>query len=278
MTQDQKFQSGQVLLITLLVLSVATTIALSIIGRTTLETQSTSQLEESMRAFNAAEAGIEVALKNSVESSITNYIPGVNYNATIADIGNATGVYQLPAKTEKGSTETIWLANHVNGVLDEDTQAYTSDIDVCISSETPVEPALLVSVYYVDTGIYKVKSGAYDPAPASRSTPNQFSSIEGTLGGCGNSGMYVKTGLITALGIDPAAVVLLTLRIRPVYSDATIGVNAGTSLLPLQGNKIESTGTAPSSGIARRIIVNQEFQSASTAFDGGIYSQGTFGH
>ena len=232
MTQEQKFQSGQVLLITLLVLSVATTIALSVIGRTTLETQSISQIEESTRAFNAAEAGIEVALKSGLDASKADFVHDVNYNAKISDFGNATGVYQLTAKTEKGSTETIWLANHdVNGVLDE-TQAYASDIDICMRNESPTLPAMVVSVYYKDGLLYKTAYGAYDPVVSRQNgtTPyslaNNFTEPTATTGGCNNANMFVKSNLFASLGIDSASVILLMLRIRPVYNDATIAVNS----------------------------------------------------
>ena len=65
-TSESRADSGQVLLITLLVLSVAVTIALSLIGRGTMDANMSANLEESARAFNAAEAGIEDALKSGI--------------------------------------------------------------------------------------------------------------------------------------------------------------------------------------------------------------------
>ena len=56
-------QPGQVLLLTLLVLSVATTVVLSLIGRATTDVAISNQIAESQRAFSAAEAGIEEMLK-----------------------------------------------------------------------------------------------------------------------------------------------------------------------------------------------------------------------
>src|SRR3990172_6897276 len=103
-------QSGQVVLITLLVLTIATTVALSLISRTTTDTTITAQVEESSRAFNAAEAGIEEALISGGGTRGAQVLaPGVSYAVSVASIGTAVGIYEFPKKTLKGVTETLWL-------------------------------------------------------------------------------------------------------------------------------------------------------------------------
>lgn len=285
MAVKQNPQSGQVLLITLLVLSVATTIALSVIGRTTLETQSISQTEESTRAFNAAEAGIEVSLKSGLPTSNVT-VSGVNYNTQISDFGNSSGIYRMPTNTFKGETETIWLANHNGVVLDESTQVlYPDDIAVCMGSDSSTLPAMVVSVYFKDGLLYKTKYGAYDPVPERRSgtfpysLANNFTAPSATSNGCGSANMFIISNLLSTLGLNPTppSVVLLMLRIRPVYNDATIAIDTGTATLPFQGNQIISSGNT-TSGLTRKIIVNQQYRTLSSAFDGGVFSQDSFGH
>ena len=87
--KSYRHQQGQILLITLLVLTVATTIALSLIGRATIDLSMSNQLEESTRAFNAAEAGVEQALKSGLGTNgpavLTN---GVTYDVTVNTIGD----------------------------------------------------------------------------------------------------------------------------------------------------------------------------------------------
>jgi hypothetical protein len=118
-------QSGQVVLITLLVLTIATTVALSLIARTTTDTTITAQVEESSRAFSAAEAGIEEALKTASGTIGAKVLTsGVLYNVTVNSIGGAVGVYEFSKKTLKGDTETLWLVAHDSNGVPIITQTY----------------------------------------------------------------------------------------------------------------------------------------------------------
>jgi hypothetical protein len=67
---------------------------------------------------------------------------------------------------------------------------------------------------------------------------------------------------------------VLALRIRPVYQDTQIAVDAPIPL-PVQGRRIESIG-ALQSGVTRKILVYQQFRSAATIFDAAVYSQSSF--
>ncbi len=60
--------SGQVLLITMLVMAVATTIGLALASRSTQDVNISTQVEESSRAFSAAEAGIEEGTEAGVRT------------------------------------------------------------------------------------------------------------------------------------------------------------------------------------------------------------------
>ncbi len=274
-------ESGQVLLISLLVLSIATTVALSLIGRSTTDVAISNQISESSRAFSAAEAGIEEALKTGAGSAGAQVLTaGVTYNVSKADIGGAAGAYVVPKKVNRGSAETLWLVGHnADGTLVERPTYTAPTIDVCWSSEGTT-PAMIVSVVYkTAVGAYRVAKGAYDPN-STRVLTNKFSGVTSTTGGCGSGTgtTYKQTvtfGSFTP-AINPASDTLLMLRLQPVYADANLAVNA-TSALPLQGGKIESTGTSEA-GITRKIVVYQQYQSPPSIFDSVIYSQGSFGH
>lgn len=279
MTSDTS-QRGQVLLISLLVLSIATTVALSLIGRSTTDVAISTQISESSRAFSAAEAGIEEALKTGVGSSGAQVLTaGVTYNVTKADIGGAAGTYVFPKKVPRGRTETLWLVSHnADGTLAE-TPTYTApSIDVCWSSQTTT-PALIVSVLYkTAAGAYRVAKDAYDP-DATRALTNKFSAV-GATGGCGagTETTYKQTVTFGSFvpAINPGSDTLLMLRLQPVYSDASLAVNAiGT--LPLQGSRLESIGTT-ATGVTRKIVVYRQFRSPPSIFDSVIYSQDSFGH
>jgi type II secretory pathway pseudopilin PulG len=264
-------ESGQIVLITLLVLSIAATVALSLIARTTTDVTMSSQVEESARAFNAAEAGIEQALKLGVGTAGPQVlIPGVNYDVTVASIGGAAGVFTVPRRTPRSTTETVWLVDHnPDGTLDE-TPTFTAPLlSLCWSQESTI-PAVVTTILYKRGASYYVAKGAYDP-DSIRATTNNFSGVTALSGGCGSSGMYGQTVTFADFGINPAVDILLMLRVRPVYADTQLAVDASIPL-PLQGNRIESLGTTET-GVTREIIVYQQYRSAPTLFDAALYSQ-----
>jgi hypothetical protein len=270
--------SGQVVLITLLVLTIATTVALSLISRTTTDTSITNQVEESSQAFSAAEAGIEEALRSGVGTTGVQILTsGTSYNVLVSTIGNAVGIYEFPKKTLKGTTETLWLANHdpSTGELDETQWYNASSIDICTGGDAITVPALAVTLLYRESsdGSYRVVKTGYDPDGA-RAAVNKFDSIS-PPGNCGDTGtLYTKTLTFSTLdpSIDPSVDTLIALRLRPLYNDAKIAFNTGAALLPRQGNRIESTG-ATVGGTNRKIIVYQQYRAPSTVFDAALYSQ-----
>lgn len=272
------YQSGQVLLLTLLVLSVATTVVLSLIGRATTDVAISNQIAESQRAFSAAEAGIEEMLKTgSVAPGINTLSSGATYSVAKTDIGGAVGAFQFPSKTAVGSTETLWLVEHAaDGSLIE-TPTYTSgSIDVCWSSE-PTTPAALISVLYKSGASYRVARGAFDP-DSIRNATNHFVVPTVTTGGCGaGTGTTYKQTITFANftpPIVPASDVLILLRLTPLYNETKFAVSS-TTVLPLQGNRVESSGFT-TGGITRKIVVYQQYRAPASLFDAAVLSGGDF--
>lgn len=274
------FEQGQILLITLLVLTVATTIALSLIGRATIDLSMSNQLEESTRAFNAAEAGIEQALQSGLGTTgPTTLTSGVSYEVSVDSIGGQVGVFQLAHKTPQNVTETIWLVEHDpnTGALNEARYFQDTSLSLCWSQEeAPEEAAALeVTVLYKDNlNEYHAARMAIDPDGVTRD--NNFDSSGITLDGCG-LGYYEKQISFTDLLIDPAGTdTLLALRIRPMYADATIALDA-VSAIPQQGNVIESVGTT-GTGVSRKVVVYQQYRAPLSVFDSVLFSQSTLSH
>ena len=267
-------QSGQMVLVALLVLTIALTIALSVIGRTTTDVIITSDLEESARAFNAAEAGIEQALKSGTGGAAV-LSSGSSYATTVSAVGGAVGVYQFSQKTLRDVTETLWLVSHnADGTLAE-TPTYTdASVDLCWSSESTT-PGLVVSVLYKQSGNYRVAKAAYDPDATRRAT-NNFSAPTAASGGCGNASMYQARLTFSDLGITPAVDTLLMVRVRPVYSETQLASEA-SQVLPLQGSRVESVG-ATGAGITRKVMVYRTYRSAASVFDNAVFSEGSFSH
>lgn len=265
-----KRQSGQIVLITLLVLTVAITLVLAFIGRTTTNVAITSQLEESARAFNAAEAGIESALKSGANATET-LSSGASFAVNVTNIGGAAGIFEFPKKTTPNTTETLWLVEHnADGTLNESTAFGSNTINICWSQESTT-PALSLLVVYKRAGVYSVAHGSYDQDAASRA--NNFSAPTSSGAGCGKSNMYVKAiNFSTDFGITVATDTLLMIRIRPYYASTSILIDPNGIALPLQAKELVSTGTV-SSGVTRKIVVFQQYKTPASIFDHVLYSQ-----
>lgn len=281
-------QSGQILLITLLVLSVATTMVLSLIGRATTDVAITSQIEDSTRAFNAAEAGIEEVLKTGLGINTPQELAtGLTYTAPITPIGNVNGVYKLPRITSQGETETIWMVPHnADNSINDTAPYYTRNINICWSHNTPI-PALVLTIFYKSGGVYKVARGAFDPdgspgpVRAQNNFIQNFNNPHDKNNGCGKSNVYLRRIIFNDFGIDPAVDVITQLRLKPVYNDTqfyieTLGAALGGTL-PDQGKNIVSTGVT-ASGTTRKIVVTQQYRTASPVFDYAVFSEQSFGH
>lgn len=78
-------KSGQVVLIVLLVMVVVLTIGLSLISQSVTDISISKDEEESIRAFSAAEAGIEAALQNIGAAPSTVEVDGITANITISN-------------------------------------------------------------------------------------------------------------------------------------------------------------------------------------------------
>lgn len=268
---------GQVLLITVLVLSIGVTIALSLIGRGVTDVSMSRNLEESARAFSAAEAGIEEALRTgTVITEARVYVPGVKYQSSVLDIGGTTGSYTLPT-TGVGQVESVWLVDHATGTntIDE-TKPYTgTSINVCWTPpSTPggAVPAVEIALYYKVGGAYLVQRGAYDPDSVARPS-NNFSAVTQINGSCGTVANVYRQSIAIPAGTP------LLLRIRPFYAATTITVApvGADIILPKQGTEITSTGTTDG-GVSRKIVVKRQYPWPAGIFDYGVYSQDSFVH
>lgn len=278
-TVQSRLQSGQMLVITLLVLTIAITIALALISRTTTDVSISNQVEDSARAFNAAEAGIEDSLKSGQGANAQILANGSQYTSSVATIGGATGVFSFPTKALLGITQTLWLTNHEkNGSLND---SWTTDansigapytgttIDVCWSKETVI-PAMEISIWK-DSIVYR---RTYDP-DTTRNTSNNFSNVTASTGtNCGQTNTYRQHLTFTT---DFNANILTTtpmlmMRIRPIYSDANIWIDTGTNVLPPQGSQVTSVGTS-GANVTRKIVVYQQYRAPLNLFDNVLYSQ-----
>lgn len=298
-------KSGQALLIILLAMVTITTVVLSIVSRSVSEVEVTNKEEDSLRAFTAAEAGIEEALISAtigttLEESITVPTTGSltseisNYTVDVIGYPQNATQFAYPFELLSGDTASVWLVTR-NGVqtlpctgstcFDPDPQNLT----ICWGNTTPnvidaSSPAIeLTFVYKVGTTYYTTRA-AFDPF-LNRRSDNKFQVPTATNGsGCSNiagenykfrkdfSAQELTTGVASSLGLPTTAGATELLKVRLLYNTTTphgFGVISNAPL-PSQGRQVNSVGESGNS--TRRIEAYLLNPSTPSVFDGAIYS------
>lgn len=150
--------SGQVVLILLLVMTVALAIGLSIVQRSLTDVSTSTKIEQSSRAFSAAEAGIEKALLNPATdpNSIDVNLSENNSSATVKDSGllpNPKQALEFPP-VSKEEIVHMWLEQYKQSSL----EVYWGDIN-----NMNDKPALELNILSLKNGKYVNKKVFLDP-------------------------------------------------------------------------------------------------------------------
>lgn len=282
-----KNQSGQALLLVLLSMAVALTLVLSVLSRTISDVKISSQGENSLRAFSAAEAGVEQALVVGSDTGSVD-IGDAKFSAKVSDFAEGEAAFVFPNSFVSGEPAVVWFVSHdANGNLSCSGAGNAcfngSKIKLCWGDETAggVIPAIEGTIFYTtspgDYSTVKIARVAYDKEASSRNNNfDQPASGNCTIGGVILS--YKKEFDFSSLGIAGFGTqnVLQFMVLKLLYSNTAhpIGVDvAGSgSLLPAQGQLVESSGT---SGDANRSInVFQGYGELPLVFYAAIYGEG----
>ena len=291
----RSFESGQALLIVLLSMAVVLVLVLSILSRSITDVGVTTQGEESLRAFSAAEAGVEYALISGTSIGDTP-LGQASFSADVSGFSSGEKYYVHPTLVGSGDLVTVWLVAHGDdGTLNcsEETCFTGSVVEVCWGEAgTPVDqattPAVEIVVYYTETpGDYttaRVLRIPLDPNTARRSLNNFSAPDVGTCTIDDTDFQFRSQVDLAALGVPASSYDfengLQFIRIRILYNvgeSHPVGVNIdfpGNGILPSQGFKIESRGTAGSAN--RKIDVFQSFGELPPVFDAALFSFGGF--
>ena len=285
--------SGQALLIVLLSMAVVLTIVLSVLSRSITDISITTQEGESLRAFSAAEAGVEKALLSGTAGSFSGGFDGSAFSGEVTDIGEGSSAFVFPVSVFSGETLTAWFVSH-NDDGDLECSAgnpcFTGDeIKICWGKEGTAAdgadtPAIEVSIFYADTpGDYstiQVARGVYD-SNAGRRSSNNFANANG--GNCTIDDQNFEFSRVIGLGslgipgpVFNTADGLQFARLKLFYNTSIthpIGLEVvnGTTL-PSQGLEIASSGTSGDSN--RKINVFQSFEEIPGIFETAIFTPG----
>lgn len=289
-------EGGQALIVVLLVMSVVLTVALSVVSRSITDITVSQKEEEALRAFSAAEAGVEKALIVGQGSAGTLEPSGASFSAAVVALAAGAAEFALPLPVNSAEAISVWFVAHdANGNLVCNASGLGCfagrRVKVCWGdpAASGIKPALQLSVIYTQTSDFstaRVARGGYDPE-ASRRGGGQGNQLEGPDGGSctvdGKSFAYQKTVDMADLGISlrPSSSSLvgpLQARLKLLYNTdqahpVGISVNFaenGGSTLPSQGSRVDSVGR--SGEASRRIIVNRIHPDLPPLFDFGVFA------
>ena len=290
---------GQALLLVLLSMAVVLTVVLSILSRTVTDIAVTSRGEEALRAFSAAEAGVEQALVvgSSLDCTPQNpcSIGDATFSADVSGFAAGTQEFANPVALASGESLLFWFVAHDadgNLICDASNPCFTgSQFRICwgkpgTPSGNATTPAVEISTFYAFTpgnlGTTRIARITADPN-ATRRSSNNFSADDGgacTIGS--ESFAFQKTVDLAFLGVPAGSYGtqngLQFAKVRLFYNtdishEAGINVNfAGNTLLPSQGIRIESVGASGQAN--RKIDVFQGFGEPPPVFDVAIFSVG----
>lgn len=266
-------EKGQILLIVILVIIVASTIGLSLASRSITSLRSSTEEAESQKALAAAEAGIERTIQGSIPIALSeesNFNPDgtVNskYSTTVDQVNSSSFLINGGNVIPKDEGADVWFVKHKdNGDLDYLSAVdfknflhlyWGSSSDGC--SEAAIQAVVVTrNPSLPDTSPDKIKSYryVYDGCLGRRTGTegNKFTgadSVSFLINGVTFNNRTKANDL--ASGINGNSEKIILMRVIPIYKDAVIGINAcnpsdnnnGCTALPSQGYVISSTGTS----------------------------------
>lgn len=284
-------ERGQALVLVLLSLAVVLTIILFVVARSTTDIAISSRSQEAVRAFSAAEAGIENALVIGTGSGGQNVPVGdASYSSSVTGFAEGSDDFVYPIPMLSGDSMTTWFVSHLDdGELGCDVThpCFTGNsITVCWGNPgtgqgDETTPAIETSVFYERTpGVtssMEIARDTADPSNVGRGTTNKFDGVSG--GTCPISGKTYAFNKVISFGGTglkiPASSRPIFARVRILYNKTEshpVGVSvSGTgSVLPSQGVDVVSTGSAGDSN--RKVQVFQSWPEAPAVFDYAVYS------
>ena len=271
-------ESGQIVLILLLVITVALGIGLAVVSRSITDVSTATRVEESARAFSAAEAGIEKALFGDY-SGVVAPSGGASANVfPLEDLPKAREALEYPPLKQEDVAQ-IWLEDPQGEVSKNYTQ---STIDVFwglqgISNPTD-RAAVAITVVYREGVDYKSAKFFFDPNPIVRAGSGGFN--QGRSPSCSDSlptittSMGVSRKFYCRVNLDlPQNSILMRARLLYNIIPQPLALNPlNSGSIPPQASIFTSIGT--SGQVQRKVQVFKLDKVVPPYFDYAIFSAG----
>jgi len=280
-------EKGQALIVVLLVSAIGLTLGLSLASRTTDDSNIATEIQESSRAFSAAEAGLEAAAQQlgSFGTLPTGTVGSggrdAKYSVDIVEAGGTTSSYIFPGELHSNQPITVWLNDYRTQSAADKYSGST--IELCWGEVSGDVAAFEVTFYYKNiAGTYYLGREVYNPSGSTL--------VEGAINipqlasgavACGtDSFTHTATlNLTTMKSYTPYNIsgtyIPLMLKLRPIVENSgttRLGVTPIDDSLPLQGEEHISLGTTDG-GQQTKLIQFISFPAPPEIFDTVIYSE-----
>jgi type II secretory pathway pseudopilin PulG len=249
---SSNMKKGQVLLIVVMLLATALTLALTASYQSVTETQLTKLEEENQKALAAAEAGIEKALQSKQEGSFTSLglsnLSGIDTfqsSVEISDQGSTTFITPLLQKDEQ---YTFYLVDYPNF-----TTYWSGQINTYFKTESAC-PSLELTQIKNDNSLVR---NIVDPC---NQITNNNLRLGTTSGPYSFGGFNFDYKLLNNISISNTKLLI----VRVLFAPTRIGFQGSTNF-PLQGSTIISTAKTQA-GVEKKVQLFQSYPQIPSEF------------
>lgn len=243
-----KYQRGQILLITIMLVATVLTVVLAVTFKSTTETQITKLEEESQKALSAAEAGVEVALQQNVGSSVSiaslpNFSgSGFTGQATVGTIADSKFASPL---LQKDQQYTFYLSDYPGF-----TNPLNGTLSVYFMSEQPNCPGPSLELTLLSS-TNTVTRRLADPCNLINKPSQDLISTTGSYSLGGYSFAYRSENIPV---INQSVLI-----VRSLSASTRVGLERiGGGNLPIQGKYVTSEAKSPA-GVSKKVQLFQSF-------------------
>lgn len=286
-----KNDRGQVILILILIMTVALAIGISVVQRSISDVSTASKVEQSSRAFSAAEAGIEntlatgntsLSLSNNAQAQTVN--TGWSYPSAPGPSSQQKALEFISLSKEE--TAQVWLADR-NSALNPPAGYYTqSSLDVYWGNSSTDRAALELTLVYYDGTKYTTRKWYLDQRLSPNIATNKFTPVDCTgsypvvtdLGTSSYQCKFTIGGTGDPGGILPSSLMLLRARLlyntfSQPFAVQAVGICGLACSLPPQERVIYAVGTV---GVTqRKVLLEQSDKVVPPYLDYAIFSAGS---
>lgn len=254
-----KAESGQVLLIVVMLLATALTVALAVSFKSTTETQVTKLEEDSQRALAAAEAGIEAALKQTntlvpIGANLSGDLSAFSGQAICRETSDKT--YFISPLLTNNEQYTFYLA-------DKNFSSYWSgNLNIYFKSETGSSPAVELTFISSTNALtrYLLEPGSVVEDAGNNATLTTNINPPQPLD-VGNPTTFAKR-TSSAFAISNMKLLI----VRALGGETKIGFSGGSTMLFSQGKTCDSNAQVTGSGVTKKVELLQTYPQIASEF------------